>query len=231
MNWTKIVGLIPARKGSKGLIDKNIKVVAGKPLIGYTIEAAKESVLDEVYVSSNDDRVEKIAQRENVYFIDRPDELSSDASSANDVISHFISMLRSQYGSEVLSYLIIYLQPTSPLRTSQHINSCIHMMKENGCNCSISVTENKDTPYKYFSLDDNGKLQSLFSESLTNARRQDLPITFKANGAIYCFLVKDFISNNSIPSNGSLPYIMSFEDSVDIDDSKDLEIFSKYLKC
>ncbi len=227
--WTKAIALIPARKGSKGVVGKNTREVLGRPLIGYTIAAAKNSHIDEVVVSSNDELVQKVAEAENVEFLLRPEALCSDTASAYSVIQHFIDVIRARYGEESGDYLVVYLQPTSPLRNEQHINDSLELMQRLGTRSCISVCDVKDPPYKYFKLDVNGRLDSLFEEELTNARRQDLPQTYKPNGAIYLFYVKDFLAHQAIPSNGGAPYIMSTEDSVDIDEEKDIEVLTSIL--
>ena len=229
MKWKKIIGLIPARKGSKGLTDKNIKRLGELPLIDYTIQAAKESRLDDVYVSSNDERVIERAKHNQVKYLVRPDEFCSDYSSANDVIRHFIDWLIEVEGKQVQSYLLVYLQPTSPLRNSEHINNVLKLLEDNVEVSCLSVVQNEDTPFKYFRLDELGRLQSLFEEKMTNARRQDLPATFKPNGAIYAFLVSDFLKDSSIPSNGGIPFLMSKEESIDIDTQDDLQYALKVL--
>ena len=121
------------------------------------------------------------------------------------------------------------MQPTSPLRTSDNIDNEFEKMIDAGLHKLVSVVEMKMTPFKAFKLDDKGNLQVLFNENMTNKRRQDLPQTYLANGAIYIFKVSDFIKDREFPSNGSYPYIMNELDSLDIDTNNDLEILNQIL--
>ncbi len=116
----------------------------------------------------------------------------------------------------------MYLQPTSPFRTARHIDNALEQMQAEKGHSLVSVLEMEKSPFKSFTLDANGHLQSLFDEKLSNARRQDLPAVFVPNGAIYVFRVSEFKSKCSFPSNGSIPFIMNQEDSLDIDTEDDI---------
>lgn len=225
----KVIGLIPARGGSKGIARKNLLPILGKPLIQYTIEAALNSkYIDEILVSSEDEEILAFAQKfPRVRALRRPEEFAADSSSPNEVVSHIISMGPFGVGTE--DPLLVYLQPTSPLRTGAHIDASLDMLRLTNTHRLISVTEVNKSPFKSFKLDLEGKLISLFEEGLSNARRQDLPITYHPNGAIYVFTAQDFLMHGSFPSNGSIPYVMSAKESVDIDIIDDIATAERIL--
>jgi len=215
------IGLIPARKGSKGLLNKNMLSLNNKPLVQHTIEAAlNSSLLTEINVSSDDSAVLKLAESLKVKTLIRPAEFSSDDSSAIEVVNHFITSLSKQITYE--DHFIVYLQPTSPLRSSHHIDQAIKMLLQNKEKSLLSVTHMRKSPFKSFVVSESGRLESLFDEKLSNARRQDLQDVFIPNGAIYIFSIQEFIERKGFPSNGSIPFIMSEDDSIDIDEQEDL---------
>lgn len=116
----KIVGLIPARKGSKRLFNKNIRTICGKNLIEYAIDAGmKSKYINEIFISTNDPLVIEIANKNKVKYIERPEELCTDKATTQDAINHFLEWLPSKPNG------IVLLQPTSPLRTTKHIDKCI----------------------------------------------------------------------------------------------------------
>jgi len=215
------IGLIPARKGSKGLLNKNMLSLDNKPLVQHTIEAALDSsLLTEINVSSDDSAVLKLAESLKVKTLIRPAEFSSDDSSAIEVVNHFITSLSKQITYE--DHFIVYLQPTSPLRSSHHIDQAIKILLQNKEKSLLSVTHMRKSPFKSFVVSESGRLESLFDEKLSNARRQDLQDVFIPNGAIYIFSIQEFIERKGFPSNGSIPFIMSEDDSIDIDEQEDL---------
>lgn len=217
----KFIALIPARKGSKGLINKNMRNLQKKPLVQHTIEAALgSSKMDEIWVSSNDESILKLAESLKVDQLIRPDEYADDQSSAIEVVNHFLSTISSRENFK--DDFIVYLQPTSPIRNSHHIDAAIGNMLKNNFNSLVSVCLLRKSPYKAFLIDQGGMLQALFDEELSNARRQDLQNVYIPNGAIYIFQIKEFIDRSGFPSNGSLPFIMSENDSTDIDEEEDL---------
>lgn len=221
--FKKLVALIPARGGSKGIYRKNLYPIAGSPLLDYTINAALVvEAINDIYVSSDDPEILKHSEKLGVKTIVRPDCYAADDSSAASVVAHFLDVLSLDVSREELG--ILYLQPTSPLRTAAHITSAI-ALAQNGDGV-VSVVETEKSPYKSFKLNESGRLTSLFNQHLSNARRQDLPRTYTPNGAIYIFSAANFVSNNGFPSNDSLPFIMEKIESVDVDTLEDI----KYLE-
>ncbi|MDP2240457.1 MAG: acylneuraminate cytidylyltransferase family protein [Burkholderiales bacterium] len=224
-----VVALIPARGGSRGVKRKNLRVVAGRPLIEFTLMAASKShYIDSVHVSSDDDEILGCGRALGANTVVRPAEYASDTASAVEVVNHFLTVIPRQLRKQ--DPYIVYLQPTSPLRTASHIDEALEMMVAQKAHTLVSVTELKASPFKSFVLDSNRRLQSLFDEKLSNAQRQDLPSVYIPNGAIYVFRVSDFIERGGFPSNGSLPFIMSEKDSVDVDTEEDIHRLKNILE-
>lgn len=217
----QVLALVPARGGSKGIPRKNLRLVRGKPLIEHTIQAAIESkVVDRVYVSSDDDEILRISSDMGAEPLKRPDAAASDTATATSVVLDFISQLPPSLMAA--DPYIVYLQPTSPLRTSSHIDGAFCKMDAENVSISLSVVQLKRLPYKSFKLTEDGLLQSLFDESLSNANRQALPVTYYPNGALYIFPLSEFLVKGGFPSNGSVPFVMSENDSIDIDTEDDI---------
>lgn len=224
------IGLIPARKGSKGLKNKNMLLLNRKPLVQHTFDAANSSsYIDEVWVSSDDLNILSLAASMNINCLKRPKQFATDQSSSVDVVHHFLNSLPDNLDHE--KTYIIYLQPTSPLRDSSHLDEAIDQLIKHNKKSLTSVVRLRKSPFKSFMISKSGDLQSLFDEGLSNARRQDLQDTYVPNGAIYIFTIAEFLKRKGFPSNGSLPFIMSSNDSIDIDDKEDLKIADNFLKA
>lgn len=223
-----VLALVPARGGSKGVPKKNLRLIKGKPLFAYTIEAATESAfVDTAYISSDDDEILKLGLAMGAQALRRPDAAATDTATADDVVSHFISQLPQALVSE--DPYLVYLQPTSPLRTAAHIDNAFKEMASKGGDIAMSVVRLNKTPYKAFSLDKTGLLESIFGEKYANANRQDLPVAYYPNGAIYIFRLSEFIKRGHFPSDGSVPFVMAEAESLDIDSEEDLAILEQRL--
>ncbi len=222
LNKRPVLAIVPARGGSKGVPRKNMALLMGRPLIEYTLRAALDAEgIDEVWLSSDDDEILLFGKTLDVYTLYRPAEYATDIASPVNVVKHFIATIPSHI--LIKNPLIVYLQPTSPLRTGRHIQNALYLLREHGASSLISVAEFMKSPYKGFEIDSNGRLKSLFDEKLSNMRRQDLPPLYIPNGAIYIFSVSEFNDRNGFPSNGSIPYIMTEKESIDIDSYNDFE--------
>lgn len=223
-----VLALVPARGGSKGLPRKNLVLLRGQPLLYYTLKSALDSsVVDQTFLSSDDAEILDFGGRLGVRTVNRPAVCATDDASAVEVVRHFIGTLSDEMRAR--DPLLVYLQPTSPLRDARHIDRAFALLGEHGATMLVSVVEMQKSPYKSFMLDDRNRLRSLFNERLSNARRQDLPRTFIPNGAIYVFSVEEFVARGGFPSNGSVPYVMSEADSIDIDMPEDLLRAEKIL--
>lgn len=172
-----------------------------------------------MYVSSDNPKITETADQAGCAIIVRPPHLATDTALAADVVKHFLTAVPEVVDKNLI---IVYLQPTSPFRTAAHIDHALAEMMQADAPGLVSVVELTKSPYKSFHLDEQGRLKSLFSEALSNLGRQELPRTFAANGAIYAFRATTFLERQGFPSNGSLPFVMSEEDSIDIDSSADL---------
>jgi len=216
-----VLALVPARGGSKGLPRKNLALLQGRPLVEFTLVAAKQSrTVDVTYLSSDDREILEVAERVGAIPLLRPAEYATDHASAVDVVRHFIGVIPA--AERARNPFIVYLQPTSPLRTAHHIDQAFQLLAEQNATTLVSVSALECSPFKSFRIDDDGRLKSLFDEKLSNARRHDLPAAFIPNGAIYVFRVEEFLSRGGFPSDGSVPFVMDSSVSVDVDTREDL---------
>lgn len=220
----KVLAIIPARGGSKGLKGKNVAPINGVPLIAFTIKAARESkYVDHCLVSSDCPVILEVARSQDSEVILRPPELASDIASSECVVEHAVS---NYPGFD----LILLLQPTSPLRTSMDIDRSIEALIDHHATAVISVYEPKHTPFKCFKMNEHGFLTGLIDNKTPFMRRQDLPVALMPNGAIYLIYTRDFLNNASFFTDQTIPYIMSFESSADIDTQEDLDHVAQLLR-
>lgn len=218
----KVLGIIPARKGSKGLPKKNIKPFAGKELILWSIEAAISSnSIDKTIVSTDCKEIAALSNDNgaDVPFI-RPIELSSDKSKSIDVVLHAIDH------TEIYDYVIL-LQPTSPLRTSKHIDEAFNEMLDRDLKSCVSISITKSNPYLMYNMDSNSTISSVRSHQDQYSRRQDYPEFYELNGAIYIAQVDWLKKNKSFISEDTFGYIMSQNQSYDIDTLDDFLLAEK----
>ena len=217
----EVIGLVPARGNSKGLPRKNLRQICGRPLVAHSIQAGLDSgIIDKVILSSEDEEILEIGRAMGVIIHQRSPSAANDYATANDVIRDILNGFSRNFIEQ--NPFLVYLQPTSPLREARHIDGAFGVLGMSQEEMCVSVCEVDKSPFKSFILNESGRIQSLFDEHLTNANRQNLPKVYCPNGAIYIFSVGKFIQNGGIPSNGSVPYIMSRRDSVDIDSEEDL---------
>ncbi len=215
---SKVFALVPARGGSKGIKQKNLAPLLGKPLIAYSIAAARNSqVIDAIYVSSDDEAILAVGSDLGAAAIKRDPALAQDTSPTDPVIGEFIE--REHLAPEDI---IILLQPTSPLRTAEHIREAHAQYRARpDCRSLISVYEIDNKILKAY-LGGGDFLAPLAGANTSYTRRQDLPPVFMPNGALYIFSVAEFLRENKIPRSQIIPYHMSEADSLDIDIPSDL---------
>ena len=223
----RIVSIIPARFGSKGLPRKNIKLLAGKPLIAYSIEAALESkTIEKIVISTDDRQVMDISNSYGVEVIKRPKELSRDESPTINVIFHALEVLKTEnYKTDV----ILLLQPTSPLRTAEDIDDSIRLYLESHCESVISVCEFEHSPYWSFKIE-GGYLRPLFGAEALKRRRQDLEMAYVPNGALFISIPENLRKYDGFYCPGTIPYIMPPERSIDIDNEVDFLLVELLMK-
>jgi CMP-N-acetylneuraminic acid synthetase len=223
----KILAIIPARAGSKGIPGKNIINIRGKPLIAWTIEAAKNCLhIDRIVVSSDGDEILDVAEKYGAETLKRPSSISGDGARSEPVITHAIKIL-SEKG--YMPDLVVYLQPTSPLRTAGHLDSAFKLFFDKEAEALISVTEANKKMLKAFVKKDTGFISGISNNDFPFMNRQELPEVFMPNGAIYIVKTKNFLKNSSFWTEKTIPFIMSDEDSVDIDKFEDIVLFEKIL--
>ncbi|MFS0859492.1 cytidylyltransferase domain-containing protein [Paenibacillus taichungensis] len=224
----KIVAVIPARAGSKGIPNKNIVDVNGNPLIVYTINAALESrYIDRIYVSTDSIEIADVCRAHGVEVESlRPQQLATDEAKTIDVLKYTLHSLQSQ--NEIYDYVVL-LQPTQPLRSCVHIDEAISLIAAHEDASIISVSEVEDHPLFMRKINDSGKLESLLQTSST-VRRQELPIYYKVNGAIYINKVSDIVTQDISLNDNKIPYVMDKQYDLDVDTLADLEKLRKMLK-
>lgn len=227
-----MLAIIPARGGSKGLPGKNIRPLNGKPLIQYTIEAALESkAVDHVIVSTDDLQIAEIAKMggADVPFI-RPDCLASDTASAVDVYIHAVEYIMNAKNNTIKKFIV--LLPTAPMRTSKHIDQAVSLFYEKKAETVISVKEAETPPGWYMNVDVAGRIVNAgfgIKNSIVS-NRQVNDSYYIPNGAIYILdyhLLKD---QRTYYSENTYGYLMSRNDSVDIDTIDDFEYVEFLMK-
>lgn len=225
-----ILGLIPARGGSKGIPGKNLALLAGKPLLQYTCEAAKASTMLTRVMMSTDDRT--IADAAVRYGIDvpflRPKELAKDDTPMIDVLLHVLSELaKTKQEPEIL----VLLQPTSPLRTAKDIDDAVRLLQETRADTVVSVTEvpHQFVPGSLMRLED-GKLHP-YGDSSSPLLRQGKERLYARNGPAVLVLRTAFLKKaKNFYSGDTRAVLMPKERSVDIDDAFDLRLAEMLLR-
>ncbi len=223
------LAIIPARSGSKGLKDKNIKLLNGKPLLAYTIEAARESGLfDEIMVSTDSQEYANIAKQwgANIPFL-RSNELSNDIASSWDVVKEVIERYKN-LGTEFDT--VALLQPTSPLRTSNDIIEGYNVMKVKEANFVVGVCEMDHSPLWANTLLDDLSMENFIRPEVVKMPRQSIPTYYRINGALYIVKVDYLMKVRNIYSQKSFAIIMDKLSSVDIDEELDFLLSEIILK-
>jgi len=219
-----VISIIPARAGSKSIHKKNIANINGAPLIQLSIDSSLNSkIIDKTYVSSDGDEILTISKKLGAKVIKRPLQYSSDSCKSDGLIKHAIEEINLKNG------YIILLQPTSPLRTSKHIDDAFLLLDKKKKDNLISVYEPSKSPYKSYRINENGYTEAAFGPQYPFTPRQKLPPLFYSNGAIYIFTIRDFLKNNSIPVEKCIPFKMTELDSLDIDTNNDLDEAKRIL--
>ena len=213
----KILALISARGGSKGIPRKNIRPLAGKPLIAWSIEAALScDCITRTVVSTDDFEIAEVAKTygAEIPFI-RPSQISTDETPG---IAPVLHALRALPGFDV----VVLLQPTSPLRTADDINNAVEMLLHSQANAVVSVNAADVHPYLTYSLDDRKHLMPIVDGTGRKIhRRQDFPEYFALNGAIYAARVPWLFKNQNFLTKETLGYVMTIENSPEIDTELD----------
>lgn len=206
---------------------KNIRSLAGKPLIAWTIEPAlKSKYFDKVIVSTDDKEIARISRKYKAKVIERPKELATNKAMVIDTVWHVLEHLKTE---NYIPDIVVLLQPTSPLRIYKDITEALGIFLKNKCESVVSVFEMTPSPCWSFRLEKD-YLKNFFDKKYLAMRSQDLPKIYIPNGAIYIASVKTLKEFNSFYSSLILPYIMSQEKSIDIDTEEDLKKSRNFLK-
>jgi CMP-N,N'-diacetyllegionaminic acid synthase len=219
----KVLALITARGGSKGIPRKNIRLLGNKPLICWTIEAANKSkYIDRLILSSDDDEIISIARQSqcNVPFV-RPRELALDNTPSMNVILHALDAIDSQN----YDYLLL-LQPTSPFRTGRHIDAMIESCVTGQSEIMVSITKLRKHPSFMYELKD-GFLSTFLGTETHVTRRQDMPPAYEHNGAMYMANIDILKMRKNFNTDKTAGFIMNEIDGLDIDEEQDWQ----YAEC
>lgn len=223
MSGKRVVAVIPARGGSKGVPRKNTRQVAGKPLIAYTVDAARRSrSADHIVVSSDDNEILETARHCGAEPLRRPGHLATDDAPGVATALHAIDALP---GFDV----VVLLQPTSPLRSAADIDGCVERCIKAGMTACVSVVEAEESPYWMFTLTGKQTLKPIVPGDAPIARRQDLPKAYLLNGAVYAAGCHWLAAQRTFLLPGVCGWVMPAERSLDIDTESDLEQFSRII--
>jgi CMP-N,N'-diacetyllegionaminic acid synthase len=227
---SEVLAVMPARGGSKAIPRKNLAALAGKPLIVWTIEAARASqCLSRLVVSTDDSEIADVAAASGagVPFI-RPAELAQDETPAIEPILHAVDWLNKHEGYR--PDFVMILQPTSPLRQAEDIDAAVKIAHEQKADAVVSVSPAHKHPFWMKRVTKDGRLEDFFEQRKQYVRRQDLPPAFELNGAIYLVKREVLIESKTFYTDRTFAYVMPHERAVDVDDSWDLYLADLILR-
>lgn len=223
----RIVCIIPARGGSKGIPHKNLIPLAGKPLVAWSIEhaLASRAVAGEVYVSSDSDEILDVARGLGAHAIMRPPALSGDTASSEAALEHALTTIAAQSSTPI--ELVVFLQPTSPVRARDDIDRAIERLRSSGADSLLSVRPLKD----YFIWEQRGDSCAPTNFDYKHRkRRQDLPTTYLENGSIYVFKPEVLRDGHNRLGGRIAVYEMDATRSQQIDNPDDVELCEYFLR-
>ena len=225
----RILAVIPARSGSKGLKDKNIKELNGKPLMAYTIEAARQSgIMDCIHVSTDSEQYAQIAREygADVPFLRQP-EYATDKAATWDVVKYVLGEYEARGGK--FDYVML-LQPTTPLRTAEDITCAYHLLQEKHANAVVSVCEVDHSPLWTDTIPADGNMKGFVKKEYRELPRQAMPTYYRVNGAIYFVKTSELCDVSNMYDDECYAYIMPTARSVDIDGALDFEFAEALMK-
>lgn len=218
----KVLGVIPARGGSKGVPGKNLRLLCGRALIEYTFDAAlKSDTLTDLVISTDSHEIAELACQNDVSVIKRPNHLAEDETPMMQVIAHAVEAREREQG-EPYDYVVI-LQPTSPLRRAMDIDEVVKKMVNTGANCVVSVCQVREHPLRAKRIE-NDLLVDFADPEPIGGLRQSLPAAYRRNGAVYALRRDLVFVEDPIRKGDVLPYLMPLERSVDIDSWIDFRV-------
>ncbi|MDY6974325.1 MAG: acylneuraminate cytidylyltransferase family protein [Thermodesulfobacteriota bacterium] len=234
MDQKTVLGLIPARGGSKGILRKNIRALCGRPLLTYTVEAAlKAQSLDRVIVSTDDSEIAHIAAAagaETPFF--RPPEYSTDTATCILAIKHAIAWLEDNenYHPDAVAFL----PPTSPLRTAEQIDGTVNLLWSSGMDSAVTVCPVQDHPYYVYSIDDNLLLNELIAVHNKPKRRQELPVYYAQSQSVMVSLTSylTICGDSDLERNpySSAGFVIDRESAFDVDTPIDFVILEAIMR-
>lgn len=221
----KVLAIIPARGGSKGIPKKNIKLLNDKPLIQYSIDIAKHSkYIDSIVVSTDCDEIAEVSINLGAHVVKRPEYLSEDDSLVVDAIKYTIENINENYD------LIVLLEPTSPMRTVKIMDECIESLKDQDTECVATFCETDLPPARVWKVLNN-RAELFFEGSNPWLPRQKLEKGYQLNGLVYGFKREIFMSNSSrLLTDNITAIITPREISVDIDTMLDFKLVELVMK-
>ncbi len=221
----EVIAVIPARGGSKGVLRKNVKLICGKPLIGYTIEAALSAQsITRTCVSTEDEQIARISGEFGAEVIPRPRELANDETPTEPVMEHVLSYMYAQEGYE--PDIVVLLQPTSPLRRAKHIDAAMAEFLTKGYDSLLSVCPSKVFIWQA----KEGTPHPINYDCRNRQRRQDREAEYRENGAIYITRRKLFLQEHNRLGGKIGLYIMPVEISPEIDTEFQLWLCEQIIK-
>ncbi len=223
-----MIAIIPARGGSKGLPRKNIKLLNGKPLIAYTIEAAlKSKRISRLIISTDDEEIATISESfgGEVPFM-RPDSLATDMSTSLDVLRYTFDRLEREENIKVNEFVL--LQPTSPLRKSTHIDEAVNLFYQKKADAVISACKEMHSIFWHKFITEEGQFENIFQDNFLK-NRQELRETYRPNGAIYIFN-QSILQTGEYYTEKTYAYVMDSKSSVDIDTIDDFAYVEYLMK-
>jgi len=227
---TKILGIIPARGGSKGIPHKNIYLLNGNPLISYTIlSSLKSKRLSRVIVSTDSYKIAEVSRKygADIPFM-RPAELATDDALAIDVIKHALQEMETI--DRVRYDYVVMLQPTTPLKKADDIDQVVDKLINTGCDTVVSMVDvGANHPARMYTIEKD-RLVSVIEEGITMRPRQELPHIYIRNGAVYACHRDVIFDHNTLIGPDCRPFVMPTERSVNIDDISDVYLAEYYLK-
>jgi CMP-N,N'-diacetyllegionaminic acid synthase len=221
-----LLAVIPARGRSKGILEKNIKLLSGKPLIAWTIEAAKQAhCIDRFIVSTDDPKIKEVAEQygAEVPFL-REAKFATDESPSIDLVLDVAQKLPG------FDWMLL-LQPTSPLRTSSDIDNIFKFCQDHKVSSAVSVCEASEHPYWMYKKNESFSLHPFISDRPEITRRQDLPKAYCLNGALYLAKVDWLLEHRSFIGPDTLGFTMPLDKSADIDTMQDWNWAEYLIEC
>jgi CMP-N,N'-diacetyllegionaminic acid synthase len=227
----KVLAVIPARGGSKGVPRKNIKPLGGQPLLAYTIQsAAKSKLIDKFVVSTEDDEIAAVSRKYRAEVVKRPPELARDDSPSYDAIKHVLDYFEKQRQT---FDIIVLLEPTSPLRKDDDIDSSIKLITDNWdkADSLVSVGEIQlENPYIAKKIE-GGLVQPLIESNKNIFRRQELPKAYFPYGVIYLSKVDLYLKTRTFYQEKTIPYFIERWQNYEIDDIYDFFCVEAIMKA